>query len=313
MALGDAGRNREPAASGSRRPDQRPPRRTADRRPSCDPRRRAGSGRAPRHRPGLAPIRGARGRRPGPRRAHAPQARARARGQARRRARRRWRPGCRTACASRTGSARTSARPRNGSTASSAPKARASGRQRLGGVVEQRTDVDELRALAGAAPVAGRGEVLERERGAPELEVDRGGALFVLERVEPQPRRAERAPQLVTRVRDERRMADEPRLQQRGERAAEPAAVQPARIISPPGAASRRRLAERRSLRGSRRHLAEHRSRRDHDGVARSTDRARASCRRLRRPVDQAVADAPHVDHEAVAGRAELLAQAAGV
>ena len=97
----------------------------------------------------------------------------------------------------------------------------------LRGVVEQRADVDQLRALARAAAVAGRREVVERERGAPELEVDRGGALLVVERMEPEPRRAQRAAQLVPRVGDERRVPDEPRLQQRGERAADAAAVQP--------------------------------------------------------------------------------------
>ena len=90
----------------------------------------------------------------------------------------------------------------------------------LGGVVEQRADVDQLRALARAPAVAGRGEVVERERGAPELEVERRGALLVVERVQAQPRGAQRPAQLVARVGDERRVADEPRLQQRGERAA---------------------------------------------------------------------------------------------
>ena len=125
------------------------------------------------------------------------------------------------AWASRTGSARTSARPRSGSTASSAPKRARERPPRLGGVVEQRADVDELRALA-RAPAASRGrEVVERERRAPELEVDRGGALLVVESVETQPSRAQRPAELVARVRDEGRVADEPRLEQRGEPAAD--------------------------------------------------------------------------------------------
>ena len=74
--------------------------------------------------------------------------------------------------------------------------------------------------LARAPAVTGRREVVERERGAPQLEVDRRGALLVLEAVQPQPRRAQRPAQLVARVGDERRVADEPRLQQRGEPAA---------------------------------------------------------------------------------------------
>ena len=74
--------------------------------------------------------------------------------------------------------------------------------------------------LARAPAVTGRGEVVERERGAPQLEVDRGGTLLVLECVKPQPRRAQRAAELVARVGDERRVTGEPRLQHRGDRCA---------------------------------------------------------------------------------------------
>jgi hypothetical protein len=90
---------------------------------------------------------------------------------------------------------------------------------RLGGVVEQRADVDELRPLARTVPAARRREVVERELRPPELEVDRRRAV-VVERVEAEPGRAERAPELVAGVGDEGGVPDEPRLQHCGQPAA---------------------------------------------------------------------------------------------
>ncbi len=91
----------------------------------------------------------------------------------------------------------------------------------LRGVVEQGADVDQRGALPRATAVAGGGEIVERERGAAELEIDRRRSLLALERVQAEPRGAQRSAELVPRVRDQRRVADKPRLQHRRERAAQ--------------------------------------------------------------------------------------------
>jgi hypothetical protein len=76
----------------------------------------------------------------------------------------------------------------------------------LGAVVEQRADVHELGATPRAVPAAGGHEIVERQRGATELEVDRGG---VVDPVQSEPSRAQRPAQLVARVGDELRLPGE--------------------------------------------------------------------------------------------------------
>ena len=104
------------------------------------------------------------------------------------------------AWARRSGSARTSARPRSGSTESEDPNAAASGAHASAPSSSSAPTSTSWDAATRAVPAAGGHEIVERQRRPPQLEVDRGG---VVDPVQPQPRRAQRPAQLVARVGDE--------------------------------------------------------------------------------------------------------------
>ena len=80
------------------------------------------------------------------------------------------------ACARRTGSARTSARPRSGSDRQRRAERRRERPPGLGAVVQERADVDELGSRARPPAARCRDEILERERRPAQLEIDAAAA-----------------------------------------------------------------------------------------------------------------------------------------